>query len=54
MHEFEISQFEVTETSMRYFREAFNGKLPTVTYEESDGVLRIRLMTEEEVKRVVQ
>jgi len=54
MHEFEITQFEVTEGTLAAFREEFGGKLPTVTLEESDGVFRVHLMTAEEIKRVVQ
>jgi hypothetical protein len=54
MHEFEITQFEVTAGMLAAFKEEFGGKLPTVTYEESDGVFRVRLMTAEEIKRVVQ
>jgi hypothetical protein len=54
MHEFEITQFEITESTLAAFRREYGGKEPTVTFEESNGVMRIRLVTADQLQHILQ
>ena len=44
MHEFEITSFEISARAVEEFKREHFGKNPTVTWEESDGVITIRLL----------
>ena len=54
MHEFEITEFEINEATLKAFSREYNGELPTVVTSEKDGVLKVRLMTFEQVSRLKQ
>lgn len=54
MHEFEITEFEITAATLKAFQGEYDGTLPTVVTDEKDGALRVRLMTGEEASRLTQ
>ena len=54
MHEFEITEFEITSGTLNGFKQEFEGEIPSVTFEDSGSVITIRLMTKSEASRRVQ
>jgi len=54
MHEFEITEFEINEATLKAFSREYDGQLPTVVTSEKDGVLKVRLMTHEQASRLTQ